>query len=81
MAATRVSGLLLRGLNPSCRNPAQISNKFEFGQCPDEPLSRVELPWLHSVTVVMLKFVVVVVITFAHGEKGEQERVARTAPG
>jgi hypothetical protein len=37
------------------------------------------LPWLHSVTVVTLKFVVVVVIAFAHGEKGEEERVARAA--
>ena len=79
MAATRVSGLLLRGLNLSCRNAAQISNKFKFGQCPDEPLGRVELPWLHSITIVMLKFVVVVVIAFAHGEKSEQERVARAA--
>jgi hypothetical protein len=29
----------------------------------------------------MLKFVVVVVIAFAHGEKGEEERVSRAAPG
>src|SRR4026209_656302 len=29
----------------------------------------------------MLKFVVVVVIAFAHGEKGEEETVACTAPG
>jgi hypothetical protein len=29
----------------------------------------------------MLKFVVVVVIAFAHGEKGEKERVARAALG
>ena len=81
MAAIRVSGLSLRVLNLICRNAAQISNKFKFGQRPDEPFGRVELPWLHSITVVMLKFVVVVVIAFAHGEKGEQERVARAAPG
>ena len=29
----------------------------------------------------MLKFVVVVVIAFAHGEKGKEERVARATPG
>ena len=34
------------------------------------------MPWLHSVTVVMLKFVVIVVIAFAYGQKGEHERVA-----
>ena len=33
---------------------------------------RVKLPWLHSVTVVVLKFVVVVVIAFAHCEEGEE---------
>ena len=60
---------------------ADFEQVLEFRQRPDEPLGRVELPWLHSVTVVMLKFVVVVVIAFAHGEKGEEERVARAAPG
>lgn len=29
----------------------------------------------------MLKFVVIVVIAFAHGEQGQEETVARTAPG
>jgi hypothetical protein len=29
----------------------------------------------------MLKFVVIVVIAFAHGEEGEEERVTRAAPG
>jgi hypothetical protein len=29
----------------------------------------------------MLKFVVIVVIAFAHGEEGEEEGVARAAPG
>ena len=80
-SATRVSGFSLRGLNLICRNAAQISNKSYFRQRPDEPLGRVKLPWLHSVTVVVLKFVLVVVIAFAHGEKGEKERVARAAPG
>ena len=78
-SATRVSGLLLRGLNLICRNAAQISNKSQFGQRPDEPLGRVKLPWLHSVAVVVLKFVVVVVIAFAHGKKSKEERIARSA--
>ena len=30
------------------------------------------LPWLHSVAVIVLKFMVIVVIAFAHGEEGEE---------
>jgi hypothetical protein len=42
-------------------------------QRPDEPLGRVKLPRLHSVTVIMLKFVVVVEIAFAHGGRASKK--------
>ena len=35
----------------------------------------------HAIAVVVLKLMVIVMIAFAHGEKGEKERVARAAPG
>jgi hypothetical protein len=45
---------------------------FQKAACTDKPLGRVKLPWLHSVAVIVLKFMVIVVIAFAHGEDGEE---------
>jgi hypothetical protein len=38
---------------------AQISNKSQFRQRPDNLFGRIHPPWLDPVAVVMLKFVVV----------------------
>ena len=78
-SATRVSGLCLRRLNLICRDAAQISSEPNFRERPDKPLGGIKLPWLHPIPVVMLKLVVIVMVPFAHGEKGKEERVTRGA--
>src|ERR1700745_1129497 len=49
------------------RNTAQLSSEAEFGQRPDQPLCRVDLPRLYAVAVVMLKFVMIIMVPFAQG--------------
>lgn len=57
----------------------QIPDDAQFRKCPDDPFRRIELPRLHAVAVVVLKFVVIVVIALAEREKSQQERIARGA--
>ena len=68
-----VSSFSLHRPNLICRHAAQISNEPQFRKRPDEPLRWIKLPWLYTVTVVMLKLVVIVVIAFAECEKGQEE--------
>ena len=67
----------MRRLNLICRDAAQIVNESKFRKRPDKPFGRIKLPRLYAIAVVVLKFVVIVVITFAHGEEGKEERIAR----
>src|SRR6202040_1682109 len=53
--------------NSLCRNAAQLSDEPDFRQCPNNPFCRVELPGLHAVAVVILKFMMIVMVTLAHG--------------
>lgn len=60
---------------------AQPSDKSYLRQHPDDPLGGIHLPWLDPIAIVILKLVVIVVITFAESEKGEEKRVTRAAFG
>ena len=50
-------------------NAAEAAGQTEFRQSPDQPFGRVPLPRLHPVTVIVLKFVVIIVITLAESEQ------------
>src|SRR4030095_6316840 len=43
------------------------------------PFCRIPLPRLHAVTIVVLKFMVIIVIAFAKRKQRHEKRVARTA--
>ena len=51
----------------------------DFGERPDYPLRRVELPGLYAVAIVVLKFVVIVVIAFAESHERRQPGIASAA--
>src|SRR5678815_4170386 len=59
---------------------AETARQPDLGETPNQPFCRVPLPWLHSVTIIVLKFVVIIMVTFAEGKQRHEKRVARTAP-
>src|ERR1700674_721991 len=70
---------LFRGLDLFGGDPAQVLREPQFRERPDDPLGRIELPWLHPIAIVMLKLMVIVMITFAESEESEEKRIARAA--
>src|SRR5258707_11072040 len=58
---------------------AQTARQADLGETPNQPFRRVPLPWLHSVTVIVLKLVMIIMVTFAHGKQRHEKRVTRTA--
>src|SRR5437667_10443108 len=63
------------------RNTAQLSSEAEFGQRPDQPLCRVDLPRLYAVAIVMLKFVMIIMVPFAQGHDRHEPPIACAAFG
>ena len=80
-AGDSLSNFSLRRSNLIRGSAAQTSDKSQLRKHPDDPLGGIDLPWLDSIAIVILKLVVIVVITFAESEEGEQERVTRAAFG
>jgi hypothetical protein len=71
-------GELLRG-GSSRKAHGELRGKAEFRQSPNDPLGRIELPWLHAVAVIVLKLVVIVVVAFAKGEDSHEPGVTSAA--
>jgi len=63
------------------RNTTQLPSEAEFGQRPDQPLCRIDLPRLHAVAVVMLKFVMIIMVPLAKGHDRHEPPVACAAFG
>ena len=57
----------------------KISGQSDFREGPDDPLCRIEFPRLHSVAVVVLKFVVIIMVAFAESEEREEVGIAGAA--
>ena len=74
-----LAGRLFGGLDLIGGDAAQVLREPQFRERPDDPLGRIELPWLYSIAVVVLKLMVIVVIAFAESEEGQEKRIARAA--
>src|SRR5882757_11313328 len=59
---------------------AQTVRQPDLGETPNQPFRWVPLPWLHSITIIVLKLVVIVMVTFAEGKQRHEKRVSRAAP-
>jgi hypothetical protein len=57
----------------------QMIRQADFGERPDYPLRRVELPWLYAIAIVVLKLVVIVVIAFAKRHERRQPGIPGAA--
>jgi hypothetical protein len=60
-------------VNSFLRDSAQTTRQAELRQNPDQPFRRIPLPRLHAITIVVLKFVVIIVIAFAEGEQRQEK--------
>jgi len=69
----------LRDLNRLARDATQIAGEAELRQDPNQPFRWIPLPRFHSVTVIVLKFVMIVVIALAERKQCHEERVACAA--
>src|SRR5881392_3121726 len=58
---------------------AQTARQSDLGETPNQPFRWVPLPRLHSVTIIVLKLVVIIMVTFAEGKQRHEKRVTRTA--
>jgi len=58
----------------------QTARQSNLRETPNQPFRRVPLPRLHSVTIIVLKRVVIIMVTFAEGKQRHQRRVAGAAP-
>src|SRR5205814_6208131 len=59
---------------------AQTARQPDLGETPNQPFRWVPLPWLHSVTIIVLKLVMIIMVTFAEGKQSHEKRVPRAAP-
>src|SRR6267154_6159561 len=59
---------------------AQTARQSDLGETPNQPFRWVPLPWLHSVTIIVLKLVVIIMVAFAEGKQSHEKRVSRAAP-
>lgn len=69
----------LRDLNRLARDATKIPGEAELRQDPNQPFRWIPLPRFHTVTVIVLKFVMIVVIALAEREQCHEERVSRAA--
>ncbi len=89
-------GLLASGLNGGCFSEAfalkggidfflghlaEFSGEPEFVKGPNGPFGGVEMPRFHPVTIVVLKFVMIIVVAFTEGYEGHHPAVASSAAG
>src|SRR6476469_10039125 len=58
---------------------AQTARQSDLGESPNQPFRRVPLPWLHSVTIIVLKLVVIIMVAFAQGKQRHEKRIACSA--
>ena len=62
-----------------------IQNAFNgtFGRypLPNDPFGRIQLPGLYPVSIIPLKFVMIIMIAFPHGENGGNPTVPSTVAG
>src|SRR5215475_5818552 len=58
---------------------AQTARQSDPGETPNQPFRRVPIPWLHSVTIIVLKLVMIIVVAFAQGKQRHEKRVTRAA--
>src|SRR5690554_3587158 len=59
----------LRQEDSLLRHPAKLRNQSQLFQTLDRPFCGVEVPWLHTITVIPLKRVVVIVVALAKGKE------------
>ena len=55
------------------RGFSEVAGQPGFGEEPDYPLRGIPLPGFNSVAVVVLKFMMIIVITFSEGKDRHQE--------
>ena len=58
---------------------AQTARQSDLGETPNQPFGWVPLPRLHSITIIVLKLVVIIMVAFAQGKQRHEKRVARAA--
>ena len=72
-----VAGLAQLGFDDFfLRHGAESMHKADFFEEPDRPFGRVELPGLHAVAIIVLKFMVEVVVALAKRENRHEQAVA-----
>src|SRR5678816_1284174 len=59
---------------------AQTARQPDLGETPNQPFRWVPLPWLYSVTIIVLKLVVIMMVAVAEGKQRHEKRVACAAP-
>src|SRR5215472_18396294 len=57
----------------------QTARQSDLRETPNQPFRRVPLPWLHSVTIIVLKLVMIIMVAFAECKQRHEKRVTRTA--